>query len=223
MTPLPSPGCSTDRALKGCPRSMTMSDDQFLTTDEVLAYLQLNLKTVYRLIKAGKLPAVRVGHQWRFRKRDIDAWLSAGRKSDAMIGAMGDPSSVLVVDDDEGVRNVIAATLSKADAGYDIAVAADGPAALAMLRVRKFDLLISDLKMPGMDGLTLIREARRLAPNLPVVIITGAPSEASAIEAVNLGVSGYLLKPFRVPDVLDVVARALGSRESRADLPALPT
>jgi nitrogen PTS system EIIA component len=52
-----------------------MIDETFLTTEEVLEYLQVNLRTVYRLIKAGKIPAVRVGRQWRFRKRDIDAWL----------------------------------------------------------------------------------------------------------------------------------------------------
>ena len=51
----------------------------FLTTEEVLEYLQVNLRTVYRLIKAGKIPAVRVGRQWRFRKRDIDAWLDSQR------------------------------------------------------------------------------------------------------------------------------------------------
>ena len=64
--------------------------------------------------------------------------------------------------------------------------------------------------MPGMDGLSLIREARRLQPGLRVIIITGYSSEASAIEAVNLGVVGYLVKPFRVPQVLSAVARALG-------------
>src|SRR6516225_3345006 len=54
-------------------------DETFLTTEEVLEYLQVNLRTVYRLIKAGKIPAVRVGRQWRFRKRDIDAWLDSHR------------------------------------------------------------------------------------------------------------------------------------------------
>ena len=54
-----------------------MIDEGFLTTEEVLAYLQVNLRTVYRLIKAGKIPAVRVGRQWRFRKRDIDWWLDS--------------------------------------------------------------------------------------------------------------------------------------------------
>ena len=56
-----------------------MIDESFLTTEEVLEYLQVNLRTVYRLIKAGKIPAVRVGRQWRFRKRDIDAWLESQR------------------------------------------------------------------------------------------------------------------------------------------------
>ena len=56
-----------------------LGDEGFLTTEEVLEYLQVNLRTVYRLIKAGKIPAVRVGRQWRFRKRDIDAWLESQR------------------------------------------------------------------------------------------------------------------------------------------------
>ena len=73
-----------------------------------------------------------------------------------------------------------------------------------------YDLLIADLKMPGMDGLALIREAKRYKENMPVIIITGFSSESSAIEAVNLGVSGYLTKPFRVPQVLAAAARALG-------------
>src|SRR3989337_386255 len=58
-----------------------MMDESFLTTEEVLEYLQVNLRTVYRLIKAGKIPAVRVGRQWRFRKRDIDAWLDSQRSA----------------------------------------------------------------------------------------------------------------------------------------------
>jgi DNA-binding response OmpR family regulator len=64
--------------------------------------------------------------------------------------------------------------------------------------------------MPGVDGLTVIREARRLKADLPVIIITGYSTEASAIDALNLGVSGYLTKPFRVPMVLAKAAKALG-------------
>ena len=185
------------------------------TTEEVLEYLQVNLRTVYRLIKAGKIPAVRVGRQWRFRKRDIDAWLESQRPRNlrpAPATRLPAPATsrprVLVVDDEASIRDLLAKTLALAE--YDVDLAPDGRAALERLRIIPYDLLITDLKMPGVDGLTVIREARRLKTDIPVIIITGFSTESSAIEAVNLGVSGYLTKPFRVPRVLAAAAKALG-------------
>jgi len=194
-----------------------MIDESFLTTEEVLEYLQVNLRTVYRLIKAGKIPAVRVGRQWRFRKRDIDAWLETQRPRGGARAAAQAPSRqaapggrprVLVVDDEATIRDLLSKTLALAE--YDVDMAPDGRTALERLRIIPYDLLITDLKMPGVDGLTVIREARRLKADLPVIIITGFSNEASAIEAVNLGVSGYLTKPFRVPRVLAAASKALG-------------
>jgi excisionase family DNA binding protein len=195
-----------------------MMDESFLTTEEVLEYLQVNLRTVYRLIKAGKIPAVRVGRQWRFRKRDIDGWLETQRPRGGQRAAAGTPRPaaapmagrprVLVVDDEATIRDLLSKTLALAE--YDVDIASDGRAALDRLRIIAYDLLITDLKMPGVDGLTVIREARRLKADLPVIIITGFSNEASAIEAVNLGVSGYLTKPFRVPRVLAAASKALG-------------
>ena len=195
-----------------------MIDETFLTTEEVPEYLQVNLRTVYRLIKAGKIPAVRVGRQWRFRKRDIDAWLDSQRPRG---GARPTPAAparpapagnsrprVLVVDDEASIRDLLAKTLALAE--YDVDVAPDGRSALERMRLYPYDLLIADLKMPGMDGLTVIREAKRYKTDLPVIIITGFSTESSAIEAVNLGVAGYLTKPFRVPQVLAAAAKALG-------------
>lgn len=192
------------------------SDEIFLTTEEVLEYLQVNLRTVYRLIKAGKIPAVRVGRQWRFRKRDIDAWLDAQRPgSDRGTAPAVDRRArvterprILVVDDEASIRELLSKTLALAE--YDVDTAQDGRAAVERLRLGHYDLLIADLKMPGLDGLSLIREAKRLNVELPVIIITGFSTESSAIEAVNLGVAGYLTKPFRVPQVLAAAARALG-------------
>ena len=192
-------------------------DESFLTTEEVLDYLQVNLRTVYRLIKAGKIPAVRVGRQWRFRKGDIDAWLESQRPRSTRPAAPSAarapaPSAgrprVLVVDDEASIRDLLAKTLALAE--YDVDLAPDGRTALERLRIIPYDLLITDLKMPGVDGLAVIREARRLKADIPVIIITGFSTEASAIEAVNLGVSGYLTKPFRVPRVLAAAAKALG-------------
>jgi excisionase family DNA binding protein len=195
-----------------------MMDETFLTTEEVLEYLQVNLRTVYRLIKAGKIPAVRVGRQWRFRKRDIDAWLDSQRPRGAGARPPAVPPArppngatrprVLVVDDEASIRDLLAKTLALAE--YDVDVAPDGRSALERMRMYTYDLLIADLKMPGMDGLTVIREAKRYKADLPVIIITGFSTESSAIEAVNLGVAGYLTKPFRVPQVLAAAAKALG-------------
>jgi excisionase family DNA binding protein len=193
-----------------------MIDETFLTTEEVLEYLQVNLRTVYRLIKAGKIPAVRVGRQWRFRKRDIDAWLDSQRpRGDRPAASV--PSApvrsarqrVLVVDDEASIRDLLSKTLALAE--YDVDTAPDGTSALDRMRAFNYDLLIADLKMPGMDGLTLIRQAKRIKADLPVIIITGFSTESSAIEAVNLGVAGYLTKPFRVPQVLAAASKALGA------------
>jgi excisionase family DNA binding protein len=194
-----------------------MIDETFLTTEEVLEYLQVNLRTVYRLIKAGKIPAVRVGRQWRFRKRDIDAWLDSQRPrggaripqpAPARAATGAARPRVLVVDDEASIRDLLSKTLALAE--YDVDVAPDGRSALDRMRMYPYDLLIADLKMPGMDGLTVIREAKRFKADLPVIIITGFSTESSAIEAVNLGVAGYLTKPFRVPQVLAAAAKALG-------------
>jgi excisionase family DNA binding protein len=181
--------------------------EAFLTTEEVLEYLQVNLRTVYRLIKNKSIPAVRVGRQWRFKKPDIDAWLE-GRK--------GSPAPregrrrLLLVDDDEGTRILLSKMLEKT---YDVETAIDAAGALDALRRAgaNYDLMISDLNMPGMDGIALIREVKAIHPSLPIIIITGFSTEKSAIEAVNLRVAGYLTKPLRDSQVLEAAARALGA------------
>jgi len=195
-------------------------EETFLTTEEVLAYLQVNLRTVYRLIKAGKIPAVRVGRQWRFRKRDIDAWLDSqrprGGRAAAAPSAAVAPSArtsterprILVVDDEASIRDLLSKTLALAD--YDVDTPPDGRSALERLRLYPYDLLIVDLKMPGMDGLAVVREAKRLKADLPVIIISGYSTESAAIEALNLGVTSYLTKPFKVSQVLANAAKAMG-------------
>jgi excisionase family DNA binding protein len=186
------------------------ADDVFLTTEEVLEYLHVNLRTVYRLIKAGKIPAFRVGRQWRFRRADLDTWLRTQRTDrSADEGQSIDARhKVLVVDDEEGIRDLLSRTLAMAD--YDVDTTADGVSALESIRNDGYKLVIADLRMPGMDGLTLIREVKQINPQLPIIIITGYSSESSAIEAVNLGVSGYLTKPVGIPQVLAAAAKALG-------------
>ena len=191
--------------------------EAFLTTDEVLAYLQVNLRTVYRLIDAGKLPAVRVGRQWRFRRTDIDAWLDqrspvAGAPAAATAPAMpaGAARRVLVVDPDGASRDVLAGALR--GAGHTVDTAPDGVVAAERLSRQPYDLLVSELRVPGLDGFALAREARRTTPGLPVMIVTGHSTEAAAIEALNFGVAGYLVKPSRPAEIIATAARVLGLR-----------
>src|ERR1700741_1200065 len=126
-----------------------MADEGFLTTEEVLEYLQVNLRTVYRLIKAGKIPAVRVGRQWRFRKRDIDAWLDSQRPRGTTRVTAAPPTRpltgatrprVLVVDDEASIRDLLSKTLALAE--YEGDVAPDGRSALEGVRVYPYQPLI---------------------------------------------------------------------------------
>jgi len=106
---------------------------------------------------------------------------------------------------------MLSKTLALAE--YKVDTAPDATAALNLLRVAtaSYDLLIADLKMPGMDGLSMIRQVKQIRSRMPIIIITGFSSESSAIEAVNLGVTGYLTKPFRVAQVLAAAAKAMGA------------
>jgi excisionase family DNA binding protein len=194
-----------------------MIDDTFLTVAEVLEYLQVNSRTVYRLIKAGKLPAIRIGRQWRFRRRDLDAWLDrepAGRPVHAEIARRHLPRAdrgrprVLVVDDEESIRDQLMKMLATED--YQVDAVPDGPTAIERMRLKPYDLLVTDLRLPGIDGLALVREMKRLKSDLAVIVVTGYSTESAAIEALNLGVAGYLTKPFRMRQVLNKAASALG-------------
>lgn len=190
--------------------------EAFLTTDEVLAYLKVNLRTVYRLIDAGHLPALRVGRQWRFRRRDIDAWLDGqvgappAAPPPAATVAAGPGRRVLVVDPDGASRDLIAGALRAA--GHTVDTAPDGVVAADLLGRQGYDLVVSELRLPGLDAFAVLRSARRASPGLRLMVVTGHSSESAAIEALNFGVTGYLVKPSRPAEIAATAARVLGGR-----------
>ena len=119
-------------------------------------------------------------------------------------------SSVLVVDDDAGVRFMLRQLLE--DEGLKVSEAADGPTGLEAIERGAFDLVISDLRMPGLDGLELLKKIEALPPPKPqVIMITAHGSERHAVEAMKHGAIDYFRKPFEVDAVLPVVRRALGT------------
>ena len=114
--------------------------------------------------------------------------------------------TVLLVDDDEGVRFTLAEVLAEAD--VNVIEAASGADALELARDRPVDLMITDLRMPGMDGFELMRQVHEHRPGLKVVMITAHGSEAHAVQAMKEGAYDYFPKPFDVEQVMAVVRRS---------------
>lgn len=101
--------------------------------------------------------------------------------------------SILIVDDEENLRLTLSRILSKA--GYNVTTASSGEEALSLTKAGPFELAFIDLLMPGMGGLALLKEFRKLYPEMPVLILTAHATLDSAIEAVRQGARDYLLKP----------------------------
>src|SRR6266581_3538425 len=121
------------------------------------------------------------------------------------------PEAILVADDEPGVRESLAEVLR--DAGYAVQTAADGAAALAALERDDFAVVITDLRMPGADGLAVLRRAREISPQTLVVVMTAHGSVETAVEALRAGATDYLLKPVVFDDLLAKVAHLLEYRQ----------
>jgi two-component system response regulator PilR (NtrC family) len=120
---------------------------------------------------------------------------------------------ILIVDDEAGMREFLSILLERE--GFEVACAKDGQEALDAVRKGHFDLIISDLKMPAVDGVRLLEGVQKLRPETPVILITAHASAESAIEAMKLGAFDYLTKPFRVEEIRPIIARALEAKASR--------
>jgi CheY-like chemotaxis protein len=125
----------------------------------------------------------------------------------------------LVVDDDEIFLEILAETVQQA--GAEVELAPDGLTALERLAAGDFDILISDLNMPRLDGLSLLKQVRTLYPNILGILITGFGSLESAIEALRLGVYDYIQKPFMVGEVAITIRNAVERVKSFKEKAAL--
>lgn len=114
---------------------------------------------------------------------------------------------ILVVDDEESMRHYLKKTLGRA--GYAVVTARDGPEALVIAQESPPNLAMVDVRMPGMDGVSVMRSLRATLPRLPVVLMTGYGTVQHALTAMKHGATDYVTKPFRVEAVLATVTRAL--------------
>ena len=127
---------------------------------------------------------------------------------------------ILVVDDDRGMQDVLDIMLSRA--GYQVATADDGAAALEIIGKKKFDLVITDLKMPRVDGIDLLKGIKETAPGTAVILLTAFASGETALAAMREGAYDYVEKNFNVDDLLGIVRDAIDKKETARKEPSLP-
>src|SRR5688572_22860495 len=126
-----------------------------------------------------------------------------------------DRPRVLVVDDEKFIRDIIADFLGME--GYIVRTAEDGSSAVSELSRARYDMVISDLKMPKMGGLELLKEVSKAHPDTLTVIMTGFGTVETAIDAMKRGAYDYILKPFKVEEIVHIVQRGLEKRRLSAE------
>lgn len=127
--------------------------------------------------------------------------------------------SILIADDDEIARDVLREILSQE--GYPVVTAKDGIEAINLLRKEDIRLVITDLKMPGADGMEVLRSALRTNPEIMVVILTAYSTLDIALQAIKEGAYDYLAKPFKVEEIVFLAAKAFERAQIFAELAEL--
>ncbi len=116
-------------------------------------------------------------------------------------------AKILVADDDESLRRVVQFKLKQK--GYEVSLAEDGASALEELKKSRYDLLLSDVRMPGLDGIQLLEKSKQVQPDLKVILITAYATISMAVEAVKLGAFDYLTKPFEDDQLFLTIEKTL--------------
>ena len=122
---------------------------------------------------------------------------------------------IIVVDDEPELKNILVEALSAQ--GFEVTGCSSGQQALEELRQREFDLLLTDIMMPKMDGITLLETALKVDPHLIGIMMTGQGTIQTAVDAMKLGAFDYVLKPFRLQILLPVLTRAINTRRLRME------
>jgi len=115
---------------------------------------------------------------------------------------------VIVIDDEQIVLDSVGQILT--DENYEVDVSLSGREGLDWAIERKYDIVLTDIRMPDIGGMRVLRDIKRVKPSLPVIIITGYATTKSAVQAMKLGAAEYIEKPFEPEELLDAVSRALG-------------
>ncbi|MFC1953837.1 response regulator [Chloroflexota bacterium] len=169
--------------------------DKLLSTKKVAEYLDISPLTVRRKVKSGEIPSMKIGHQLRFDKQQIDRWLLDRSNSR--------PVQIMVVDDEPLIGQLFQGSLE--GTGYQVTITLSSIEALELFNNTHFDLIFLDLLMPELDGAELVRHIRQIDKQIPVTIITGHPDSEAMKRAMDFGPFMVLKKPFTADDILTAV------------------
>ena len=126
---------------------------------------------------------------------------------------------ILVVDDETSMRQLLEITLRKE--GHRVTTARSGRKALQAFEKASYDLVISDIKMPDMSGVEVLRHVKGVAPDTPVIMITAYSSAETAVDALRLGAYDYIAKPFKVDELKITIKNALEKKQLREEVVSL--
>jgi DNA-binding NtrC family response regulator len=129
---------------------------------------------------------------------------------------MSDEVQVLIVDDDEKMQNLLQKVLVRS--GYSVSLAGNGEEAMERFEGCQFDIVLSDIRMPAMDGMALLKEIREKCPDTTVIMMTAFGTVDSAVEAMKEGAYDYISKPFKMDEVLIVLSRVVEEKRLRREL-----
>ncbi len=187
-------------------------EDKFFSLDEVSKYLNIPKSTIYKLSQRGILPSVKIGKQLRFRKSSIDSWFSEKESKEVFLKTgeliSTKPRYILLVDDDTLVLKTVSKFLNTC--GYNVEAVQSGEEALKRIEKLNFDLIIADIRMPGIDGIETIKRIREFSdrynkPLIPEIIITAYMDIEAERQAKSLGIKDYIYKPFIASEFIKIV------------------
>jgi excisionase family DNA binding protein len=196
--------------------------ENLMDIKQTAEYLQMNKMTVYKLAREGKIPAFKVASEWRFRKDLIDSWLMSQLKADAKTALAGiEPKpqtggTVLVVDDEEVIRDFFTRALT----GYRVITAASGEEAVSIIKRDRPDLVLLDIKMPGIDGIETLRQIKQIDHSVVVIMLSAHGTLRSNLEAARLGAYDSMAKPFDLKEIKAVIQSGLAGKAA-AERPAV--
>ncbi len=164
-----------------------------MTLQEVAAYLKMSPQTIYRMAQQSKIPALKVQSRWRFRRSDIESWLTPGN-NDAS-------KRILVIDDDPAITDLFAHVLQHE--GYHITTALTGRIAIQQVKQQSFGLIYLDLMLPDLSGPETLEAIRKIDDSARVVVITGNQDSDLLQQILELGPFTVLVKPFGATEIID--------------------